>query len=328
MARPLRIQYEGAVYHVTSRGNERKAIFRSDEDREEFLRLLSISLKIYKVLLHSYVLMENHFHLLVETPLANLGEFMRHFNISYTGFYNRRYKRAGHLFQGRYKSILVDKGEYLSVVSRYIHLNPIRVKSFRSKSAEEKYNYLGEYRWSSLAGYIHNRKDKMVSYALVLSEYGGETRQGRSQYRKRILKDIGEGLEIRKDSVGQSILGNDDFISWVKEKFIKGDRDRESPDHRQLGRYRAEEKIVQALEKASGESFASIKKKKHPLRSIAMDLLYRIGGLKGIEIGKIFKVDYSTVSQSRKRLRETLESDEKLGSTMARIEQELLQVKN
>jgi putative transposase len=170
MSRPLRIQYPGAVYHVTSRGNERKDIFRSREDKEEFLRLLSSSLHIYKVRLHSYVLMANHFHLLVETPLGNLGEFMRHFNISYTGFYNRKYKRSGHLYQGRYKSILVDKDEYLSMVSRYIHLNPVRIKAMKPKTAEEKFKYLKDHRWSSLAGYIGNRKEKMVDYGLVLSE--------------------------------------------------------------------------------------------------------------------------------------------------------------
>lgn len=323
MARPLRIQYPGAVYHVTSRGNDRKEIFRSTEDKQEFLRILSSSLHIYKVKLHSYVLMENHFHLLIETPLGNLGEFMRHFNISYTGFYNRKYKRSGHLYQGRYKSILVDKDEYLSIVSRYIHLNPVRIKSVKTKAGEEKFKYLKEYRWSSLAGYIGNRKDKMVDYGLVLSGYGGDTARGRREYRKRIVQDIAEGLDIKRDILGQSILGGDEFINWIKEKFIKGTVDRESPDHRELKRYRAEEDIIRALEKKSGESFDSIKISRHRLRPVAMDLLYRIGGLKGIEIGRMFKVDYSTVSQGRKRLRVKLEKDKKLREFVRRIEEEL-----
>ena len=285
--------------------------------------MLATSLRIYSVKLHSYVLMENHFHLLIETPLGNLGEFMRHFNISYTSFYNRTYKISGHLYQGRYTSIVVDKDEYLSIVSRYIHLNPVRVKSVASKAGEEQWNYLKTYRWSSLSGYIVNRKDPMVHYGLVLSEYGGDTAPGRKEYRKRIMDDIADGLAIKKDIVGQSVLGGPHFISWVKETFIKGTEDRESPGHRELKRYRATEEIIGAFEKESGETFDAILKAGHPLRHVAMDILYRIGGLKGIEIGKIFGVDYSTVSQGRKRLRERLERDTYLNVIARRIEERL-----
>ncbi len=323
MARPLRIQYPGAVYHVTSRGNERREIFREDKDRQQFVHMLSKSLKIYAVKLRSYVLMNNHYHFLVETPLGNLGEFMRHFNVSYTGFYNRKYTRSGHLYQGRYTSILVDKDEYLSIVSRYIHLNPVRVESMRSKTSEEKFKYLEEYQWSSLVGYISKRKEKMVDYGLVLSEYGGDTAGGRGEYKKRIIQDISEGLEIKKDILGQSILGNDKFISWVKNIFVKGTEDRESPGHRELKRYRAEEDIVRVIEKVSGESFDAIRTSRHRLRTAAMDILYRVGGLKGIEIGRIFNVDYSTVSQGRKRLVEKMERDGNLRSLVERIEEEL-----
>jgi putative transposase len=128
MARPLRIQYGGAYYHVTCRGNDRRSIYRDDSDRELFLEKLKASLEIYDVALHAYVLMGNHFHLLVQTPKANRSEFMRHFNIAYTGAYNRRHKRVGHLYQGRYKAILVEGDIYLLELSRYLHLNPIRIK--------------------------------------------------------------------------------------------------------------------------------------------------------------------------------------------------------
>ena len=101
MARPLRILFPGAFYHLTNRGNERKAIFRDDEDRRQFIDLLHRSLDIYSVVLHSFVLMNNHWHLLAQTPLGNLSEFMRYFNIAYTSRFNRRHKRAGHLYQGR-----------------------------------------------------------------------------------------------------------------------------------------------------------------------------------------------------------------------------------
>ena len=121
MARPLRIDYSDAYYHVTCRGNEQRAIFRDNQDRRGFLERLQRSLEIYGVRLHGYVLMRNHFHLVVQTPRANLSEFMRHLNVSYTGFYNRRHRRVGHLFQGRFKAIVVEADSYLLELSRYVH---------------------------------------------------------------------------------------------------------------------------------------------------------------------------------------------------------------
>ena len=126
MARALRIEYPGALYHLTCRGNNRRAIFDDNSDRVAFLEILAQSRQIFGVRLMAYVLMENHFHLLVETPLGNLSKFMRRFNITYTGYFNRRHQRVGHVYQGRYQSFLIEKESYLSEVSRYIHLNPVR----------------------------------------------------------------------------------------------------------------------------------------------------------------------------------------------------------
>jgi len=133
MARALRIQYPGAYYHVTCRGNDRKRIFGDDKDRNEFLKLLENSLDVYRVNLYSYVLMSNHFHFLIQTPAGNLSEFMRHFNVCYTGYHNYRHSRSGHLYQGRYKSFLVDVDNYLLEVSRYLHLNVVRVSGVKSR---------------------------------------------------------------------------------------------------------------------------------------------------------------------------------------------------
>jgi len=108
MARPLRIQFPGAFYHITCRGNERKAIFSDQTDQNAFLEKLSLSLDIFNVSLLAYVMMPNHFHLLLTTPEGNLSEFMRHFNISYTSAFNRRHKRVGHLYQGRYKAFVIQ----------------------------------------------------------------------------------------------------------------------------------------------------------------------------------------------------------------------------
>ena len=126
MARPLRIEYPGAFYHVTSRGNEQKDIFKSKSDREKFISYLESASIRYGAVIHAYCLMSNHYHLLVETPHGNLSQIMKHINSSYTIYYNVKRKRAGHLLQGRFKAILVDGDVYATELSRYIHLNPVR----------------------------------------------------------------------------------------------------------------------------------------------------------------------------------------------------------
>src|SRR5438876_6091110 len=146
MARPLPIQFSHAYYHVTCRGNDRRSIYRDDRDREIFLERLRGSLGIYQAILHAYVLMSNHFHLIVETPKANLSEFMRQFNISYTGYYNRRHRRSGHLYQGRFKAVVVDKDSYLLELSRYVHLNPIRIKAKALRPDRERIREISQYR--------------------------------------------------------------------------------------------------------------------------------------------------------------------------------------
>jgi putative transposase len=324
MARPLRIQYPGAVYHVTCRGNERKEIYKDDRDRKTFLEILARSLQIYTVNLFSYVLMRNHFHLLVETPLGNLGEFMRHFNVSYTSYYNKRHKRIGHLYQGRYKSIIVDKESYLSILSRYMHLNSIRVGEMKKKTDKEKVEFLKSYSWSSLPGYLSKRKkEEFIDYAMVLEEYGGDNDSGRVRYKNRIYTDISEGLEIKEKITGQSILGGDKFIGWIRETFLQGKRDRECPPMRHLQRYKSKEEVFAAIKSVTGKRMEEVISRKDSLRHITMDLLYRMGGLTGVEIGRIIGVDYSTVSQGRKRLRERIQKDKSLRKLLNQIEQKL-----
>jgi len=124
MARPLRIQYPGAFYHVTSRGNEQQEIFKSRRDREKFCEYLGSASSRYGAIIHSYCLMSNHYHLLLESPEGNLSQIMRHINGAHTTYFNVKRKRAGSLFQGRHKAILVEADEYALELSRYIHLNP------------------------------------------------------------------------------------------------------------------------------------------------------------------------------------------------------------
>lgn len=298
---------------MTCRGNERKEIFREDKDRKTFLELLMDSQEIYQVKLYAWVLMENHFHLLLETPLGNLDQFMRRFNISYTGYFNRKYQRAGHLYQGRYKSILVEKESYLSELSRYIHLNPIRVQGMDSKTPAEKMKFLISYRWSTLGGYLEQKKKVAgVDYALILDEFGVEHPGGRQAYRKRIKEDVQEELESPGKIVGGSILGQEGFIDWVKTNFLAQGPDREYSGARQIKGYKARKKVLEALLTETGRTEAELLNEKGDLRRIAMELLYRLGGLNGVEIGRIFKISYNAVSKERKRLKEKIKLDPKL----------------
>lgn len=328
MVRPLRIQYPGAVYHVTSRGNERKSIFKDDADRTAFLEILSRSLSTYDIRLYGFVLMANHFHFLLETPLGNLGEFMRHFNITYTSHYNRRHKRSGHLYQGRYKSFLVDKEDYLSVVSRYIHLNPVKVGTQKRKPVKEQLKYLWAYKWSSLPGYISLvKRHEFVEYDMVLEEHGGDKRGGRSRYKKQIAADLVAGLPVKEQIIGQSILGDDDFVAWVNERYLSGSRDRERPAVGRISSYVSVDEIVSIIAETTAKAKEDILNRPGDIRQLAMATLYRFGGLKNREIGSLMGIDYSTVSVGRKRIREKAAKKSNLNKLIRKVEEKLSRIK-
>ena len=126
MSRPIRLEFEGALYHVTSRGDRREDIYETDDDRQAFLRLLGDVCKRVNWVCHAYCLMSNHYHVLIETPDANLSRGMRDLNGKYTQMFNRAHYRVGHVFQGRYKAIIVDADSYLMELARYVVLNPVR----------------------------------------------------------------------------------------------------------------------------------------------------------------------------------------------------------
>ena len=328
MARPLRIQYPGAVYHVTNRGNERKAIFKNDYDRNQFLQVLGKSIEIYDVVLHCFVMMTNHYHLLVETPLGNLGAFMRHFNITYTSYFNRRHHRVGNLYQGRYKSFLVEKEAYLSACSRYIHLNPVRIGSIRKKAGEEQVEYLLQYKWSSLPGYLALKKRiGMITCGVVLEEFGGDTPSGRKAYKKQILRDLTEGVELHEKIVGQSLLGGEGFVDWAREKFLEKKQDRERPSVGKIHQYVAKEEIFRTIEEQLNTPVSDILKSKGKARQIAMDILYRFGGFSNKAIGEMMGLDYSSISQGRKRLLEKRRKDSSLDKTLRCVEAQLSKIK-
>lgn len=316
MSRPLRIDYPDAYYHVTCRGNERRAIFKDDQDRSVFLEKLQSSLSIYGVRLHCYVLMDNHFHLVVETPKGNLSEFMRHFNVSYTGFYNRRHRRVGHLYQGRFKAILVEADSYLLELSCYVHLNPVRVGAMRREGAKGRLKHLGRYRWSSLEGYLsYGKRRSWVLYDQVLSYVGGSRRR----YGRFVEEGLWLGYRTPWDDLrGQVILGEEGFWERVKGKWLRDEgarKDKERPSLRLLEKIGPEE----ALRKVAGyfklKPQELIKKRSghRDQRGLLMEVMYRFCGLKQREIGReLGGIGYTQVSHERGRIREKMERDSKV----------------
>ena len=328
MARPLRIQYENAYYHVTCRGNAGQAIFSNDADRTTFLDLLERSSDIYQTEILAYVLMSNHFHLFVKTPLGNLQEFMRHFNISYTSYYNWKHGRGGHLYQGRYKSFLVDADNYLQEVSRYIHLNPIRVKLKSRMDLDEKRRYLRDYRWSSYGGYLlQNRRRGFLRVEEVLAYFGGDTAKGRRSYEGFVMGGLsGEMPNPLEKGVGHGIIGGSDFIERIRGQYIESAMEtRELPAVKKILAQVEPERIIRVLcERFKVEREELLRKGyKGVGRGVLMEMLYRYGGMNQREIGELMGVDYSAVSVMRKRLSGLQGKDRRLSALVERLKKRL-----
>ena len=201
MARPLRVEFSGAIYHLTSRGNARQKVFFIDADRELFLDTLSQVVSRYGWICYAYCLMANHYHLLVETPKANLSLGMRQLNGMYTQSFNRRHNRVGHLFQGRFKAILVEKESYLLELCRYIVLNPVRVKGKGE---------IGGWKWSSYRATAGLASvPEFLSTDWILEQFGKKRAKAQKQYRAFVR----EGLENRpwEELKGQIYLGSEAF---------------------------------------------------------------------------------------------------------------------
>ncbi len=217
MARALRIEFPGAIYHVTSRGNERKAIFRNVSDRKTFLEILAQVKERFDWECHAYVLMENHYHLLIETPKGNLSRGMKPLNSLYAQKFNFRYKRTGHLFQGRYKAFLIEKECYLLELSRYIVLNPVRAGLVENPD---------EYKWSSFRATIGKElKPKFLSIDWLLSQFGTDKVQSIIEYQKYVQDGMGEKFPHDK-VVGQLVLGGENFLKEINLHESKRELDK------------------------------------------------------------------------------------------------------
>jgi REP element-mobilizing transposase RayT len=310
MARPLRITYPGAFYHVTSRGNERKAVFKSKRDREKFLEYLESATQRYDARIHTYCLMNTHYHLLLETPSGNLSQIMRHINGAYTTYFNVKRDRSGHLFQGRYKAILVDIDEYAKELSRYIHLNPVRAKMVVIPE---------EYDWSSYKFYIGKQRSASWLYRdFILGYFGKKVSGAQKRYQSFVNALVAQEYSSPLDEVVSStLLGSADFIAYIKRNFLLSKKtDKELPALKELVKKPSMQDIFEEVELVfTNDKVLS--------RNVKMYLCQRYTGNKLKEIGLHFGIGESGVSQTCRRVAYRIEKDKKLKKKIERLEKKI-----
>jgi putative transposase len=271
MARPLRIEFDGALYHVTSRGDRREDIFEDDEDRRRFLNLLAEVAERFNWRCHAYCLMTNHYHLIVETPEGNLSRGMRHLNGVYTQASNRRHRRTGHVFQGRFKAILVDRDSYLLELARYVVLNPVRAGMV---------DEAGAWPWSSYRATVGDSPSPDWLFTdWNLSQFAKK----RSNAQARFRAFVNEGA-CRSPWTGlrqQIYLGDENFVERMQAMM-------EAPD--------PELNIPKAQRRRPAPSLTDIANQ-HPDRDAAIAAAYATGAYTYREIASFFGLHPGSVGR-------------------------------
>ncbi|HEX9667204.1 MAG TPA: transposase [Thermodesulfobacteriota bacterium] len=322
MARPLRIQYPGAWYHVMNRGASRQRIFVDENDRKDFLNLLGETSDMFTMQIHAYRLLDNHYHLLIYTPQGNISRSMRHLNGIYTQRFNRKHGTDGSIFRGRFKAILIDADSYLLEVMRYIHLNPDRANIVEVPE---------QYLWSSHNAYLEKRAS--LSWLVrdeVLGRFGERLNQSIKRYREFIRagipSDIEEFYTMGKREV---ILGAERFKDWVRTKLISSDKeDYEIPEAKDLHSSISGDHVIDIIMrryKVSREALEGVHRGQwNEPRDVAIYLCRKECGLtlKGIatELGI---TAYTTISMAYRRVERRISKDDSFRRRLITIIKEL-----
>ncbi|MBJ6725598.1 REP-associated tyrosine transposase [Geomesophilobacter sediminis] len=305
MARPLRIEYPDAFYHVTGRGNERHDIFRNVGDRRKFLSCLQSSNERYLAVIHAYCLMTNHYHLLLQTPLGNLSQVMHHINQAYANYFNVKRKRVGHLFQGRFQAVLVEADSYATELSRYIHLNPVRADMVALPE---------DYPWSSFHGYLDPADcPAWLTTSFILGYFCD-----RAAYRKFVHEMMEKKVASPLGNADHfGILGREKFVQEILEEHVwERKMDRDLPTVRGGDRNLSPELI----HSVAAEVFSS---EPGTARKAAIFISHCYSGLSLKEIGAYFELSLSGVTQSSKRFRMRVEREMILREKVELVERRL-----
>jgi REP element-mobilizing transposase RayT len=275
MSRQLRIEFAGALYHITSRGNAQEAIYRNDEDRTEFLSLLNITCNRFNWYCHAYCLMDNHYHLLIETNTSNLSKGMKHLNGTYTQFFNRTHKRVGHVYQGRFKGIMVEKENYLLELSRYIVLNPVRARMVRAAK---------DWPWSSYRATAGMREaHSCLTTDWLLSSFSKQRLKAQQAY--QVFIQQGKNQPSPWENLKNQIyLGSSEFVEEMQCKL--------EPKHSL--------KDIPRLQKQAAIKPLTYYQQRYDSRNEAMAKAYLAGHYTLKEVGRHFGVSYATVSRALK----------------------------
>lgn len=307
MARPLRLEYEGAIYHITARGNERKKIFFSRRDYDKFKAYLVLAKERFGCIVHAYVLMGNHYHLILETPDKNFSRIMHYLNSSYTTYINTKRKRSRHLLQGRFKSIIVDEENYLLELSRYVHLNPLRAGMVEHPE---------EYRDSSYKHYVAGAADDVVTSRMILEMVSAKVSGAREKYRKFVESAIGADLENPLKKVyGGLILGSERFVRVTLDRLQDEQlADEEISCRRALQAGLSKQQLMRAVMRhfqLSPEELATHARGRE--RKFAIYLLKHYAGATSREVGELIKgMSGSAVAKTYQRFAKQVETDRTL----------------
>lgn len=319
MVRPLRIEYPGAWYHAMNRGSNYRKVYLEDHDYKLFITVLKESCNLFKVFISSYCLMPNHYHLLVFTPEGNLSRFMRHLNGVYTQRFNRKHKKDGPLFRGRYKAILVQEEEYLTGVVRYIHRNPMKTKLARN---------LQDFKWSSHRDYLKGRsKDEWLNIDSVLLNFGRKRKQAVSMYKEFVEQEPDDEVAKFYSKKNQrSILGEESFVEKIKERFIYSDQKinveiKEKKEIQGESRIKKINEVVCKVFKISKAKLLVSRRGEENLpRLTAIYLARELSGFMFSEIAKKYKVSsYRTVGTMCYRFNGKLKKNKKISNQYKKI---------
>ena len=306
MTRPLRINLAGGWYHVTARGNNRQAIYDDDRDRLHFIGLIGEMVERYRVRMHAYVLMTNHYHLLIETPEANVSQAIQWLNVSYSVWFNKRHENSGHLFQGRFHSVLVESSAWGLEVSQYLHLNPVRVAGMGlGKTDRKQYNAgrrapptaeevcrwltgLRAYRWSSYRAYAgYERGVEWLTRGVLWGRVKGKKQRPAERYRREVEGQVkGEQKEPPWLALRAGVvLGTKAFLERARE-VVQGD-EREQTGLKALRVRITFEDVVRGMEKEKGEPWERFRDRRGDWgRDMVLVVARRKCGMTQNEIGK------------------------------------------
>lgn len=296
MARPLRLSFQNAVYHITARGNRRDNIFYAAKDKDVFLAKMNEAFQKYAFICYAYCLMDNHYHLFLKTPHANITEGMHYLNASYANWFRAKYHVDGAIFQGRYKSILVDEDSYSLALCTYIHLNPIRAGMID--------DLLG-FKWSSFADYTGK---KGVVEGIDTGFILGQLDKNLSRAKKKYAAYVYENMKMEsplKDSYRGIALGSQGFLEKIEARIEAIGEKREIKETKSRGLFTAEEIINKIADKFSVDIDEVLDKRRgNVYRQLALYLVKGHTVLSLREIGDLFGMDYAAVSQACRRFEE------------------------